>query len=511
MDRSLVQLVDDTGRRPATGCSRRSAPTPATSSTEAGEAAETRDRHLDYYVALRRAGSTGLRGGRSARLAGPGRRGDRQPARCSGLEHRLCWSGPGRPHGRDFSRCTCSRAATSRSDAPASRRPCDGPRRDEVDLAGTLGALCIVCYRAGDMVKAARLRRRGGCDRAPTRRCGHAGPSSPLARVGPVLGRCRPAGWRGPTSRKRQPRSRQTDDQLFQALNLAVLAWSYVDTSEATAPERCSTKAWRSRDVVNVPHARCYCLLVRGTLDMLEGGSTLPTLASTKPSSWPDAIGDHYAELFARGFLAYTHLFGGRYTDSRDLCERGLRAALDNRSPMGEAFMRMALGHLAFAEGALEAADGAARSLRFSSSSTCGRVPPRCVAPSRRRLPRHGRSRPKQASAPRTHSVLPRRPTRSMRSRGHSSPEASLAQLEGDPHRAEDLLHEALELAQARRAIVFFMGDSLEDLAAAVADQESLRGRGPPARCRPNSARRHRLPSLPGARAIPRNVHRGGP
>ena len=210
----------------------------------------------------------------------------------------------------------------------------EDPRRDEVDRAGALGTLCIVCYRAGAMVKAARY---GDEAVAIGRRIGD---SATLGRALHWRGWARfwgeselRGGWTD--FEEAEATLRQTDDRLFQALNLAVLAWSYVDTTEALRARALLDEGLALTEIVNVPHARCYCLLVRGALDMREGRIDAANAALDEALELANAIGDHYAELFARGFRAYADLFGGRYTEGRDLCERGLAGRTRPSQPHG--------------------------------------------------------------------------------------------------------------------------------------------------------------------------------
>ncbi len=468
VDRSLVQVVDDAGALTRYRLLETIRDYARHKLTDAGEAAETRDRHLDYYVAFAERAAAGLEGSDTLTWLA------RVDAEIDNLRAALDWSTESASRGRGV---RLVRLLTlywfARSDLAIGRARLEatlaGPRRDDVDRAGALSALCVVCYRAGDMAKATRF---GDEAVAIGRRLGDA------ATLGRALhwrgwARCwgeadLQGGWSD--FQEAQATLRQTDDHLFQALNLALLAWSYVDTSEASRARDLLDEALALTDAADVPHARCYCLLIRGQLDTLEGRIDAATARLDEALELANAIGDHYAEIFARGFLAYAHLFGGRYAESRDLCEHGLRVALDNRSPMGEGFMRMALGHLAFADGALDVAeDQLGTSFQLftivwqGAAAMCRALHAQVAA---------ARSQPAEAGQRAAEAIRLAQKTDTVNAIAWALiGQASLARLDGDPHRAEDLLHDVADLAH-QTGRVFFMGDVLEDLAAALADQD---------------------------------------
>ena len=220
VDRSLVQLVDDAGAHalPAARDDPRLRPLQADRCWRSRGDVGSAPRLLRV---LRRAGSIRTGGRRSARLAGPGRLGDRQSARRSGLEHRVRGVGVGGSAWCDVSRLYLF----ARSDLAIGRgrleATLEDPRSGEVDRAGALGTLCIVCYRAGEMVKAV-----GYGDEAVAigRRFGD---PATLGRALHWRGWARfwgEADLRGGWAdfEEADATLRPTDDRLFQALNLAV-------------------------------------------------------------------------------------------------------------------------------------------------------------------------------------------------------------------------------------------------------------------------------------------------
>ena len=468
VDRSMVQVVDDTGPQTRYRLLETIRAYALHKLVDGGEYDAARERHVDFYVSFAERATAGLEGpDLLAWLA-------RVDAEIDNVRTALGWSidsaGPDRG-ARLVGLLTLYWFA--RSDLAIGRArleaTLDSARGDGLDRVHALGALCVICYRAGDMAEGARY---GDEAIAIGRRLGDA---ATLGRALHWRGWVRcwgEADLQGAWSDFEEAAAllRHTDDHLFQALNLALFAWSYADTSEASRARALLNEGLAITEVVDVPHARCYCLVVRGYLDTLEGRLDTAAARLEEALELADEIGDHYAEIFARGFLAFTDLFRGSYQDGRDLCERGLGAALDNRSPMGEAVMRMALGHLAFAEDDL---DAAARQLEASfelfvrlwrgAAATCRAAQAQVAL---------AQSRPGEA---RQYAGEARHLGRQTDTVGATawalSAQASLARLDDDAHGAEDLLHDAIDLAYQtdRRS---FMCDHLDGLAAAVADQD---------------------------------------
>ena len=467
VDRSLVQVVDNVGAQTRYRLLETIRDYARHKLTDAGEAEATRDRHLDCYVAFCERASPGLGG--PALLAWL----SRVDADVDNLRAAPDWSTDSADPDRGprvvgllnlywFARSDLT-IGRARLEATL-----DNARRDGLDRADALSALCIVCYRAGDMAKAGGYgdeaiaigRRRGdACTlgralhwRAWVRFWGEAdrwGAWSDFEEASALL--------------------RQTDDRVFRALNLALAGLSYASTSEAPRARALLDEGLALTGVADAPHARCYCLVVLGYLDMFEGSLDSAAVHLDEALVLADEIGDHYAEILARMFLAYVDVFRGRYRDARELCEPGVAAALEHRSPNGEAFMRLALGNVDFAEGHL---DAAAAELERSFELFHLLMP--AIAAVSRAAQAHvalARSCPDEAHEYAAEALDLGRQTDTIFATAQAlSAQASLARLDGDAHRAEDLLHDALDLAH-QVAFRTFVCEILDILGTVVADQ----------------------------------------
>lgn len=466
VDRSLVHVIDDAGSQTRYRLLETIRAYAVRKLVEANERDTVGRRHLEFYVAFADRAARGLAGpdllawlarvdvesdNLRAALDTTSAPASGKQARIVGLLT-LYW----------FARSDLS-IGRSRLEAAL-----DSAAHDGIDRASALCALCVVCYRAGDMAKAARY----GDDAIRIAR--HLGDVRMLGQALHWRGwvRCwgeadRHGAWSA--FREAEALLRQTDDHVFQALNLALLAWSYADTSEAARARPLIDEGLALTDAVDVPHARCYCLIVGAYLDTLEGSLERAAARLDEAIALSTGIGDHYAGLFARGFLAYTDLVRGRRHDGRELCERGLSTALDHRSPMGEALMRMALGHLAFAQGdldtaadQLEAAFEMLALLWQGAAAMCRAVQSQVAI---------AQSRADEARRYAAEALTLGKETDTVGAVVWAMiAQASLARLDGAAQRAEDLLQGAVELSRqtGRRS---GMCDLLDDLAAAVADQ----------------------------------------
>ncbi|TML91779.1 MAG: LuxR family transcriptional regulator [Actinobacteria bacterium] len=438
--------------------------------TDASEAEATRDRHLDFYVAFAQQAAVGLEG--SALLPSLAR----VDTEIDNLRAALDWSTHSAE--RDRGLLLVGYLALywfARSDLAMGRGYLEATlehvHADERARAAALSALCLVSYRAGDMQAAARY----GDEAVDTgRRLGDAH----------TLGRA--LHWRGwvrywgQADRARgwadfeeaDALLRPTGDRLFQALNLALLAWAYVDTTEAGRSGPLLTESLTLARADELPHARCYGLLVLGYLDTYEGRLQTGAAHLNEAIELARAIGDHYAEIMSTCLLAHNNLFGGRYAEAGNLGERGLRAALDNRSPMGEAVMRLLRGLTAFAVGDLDAAGIELEAsyelflVLWPGGAAIARANHAHVA--------MAQSRPEEAQRFAAEALRVTEETdvvfAMIRALGV---QASLARLEGDRHRAEDLAHAALDLT-CRTAWPTLTCEVLDVLVPAIADHDRL-------------------------------------
>jgi predicted ATPase/DNA-binding CsgD family transcriptional regulator len=444
LDRSLVQVADEGGKRTRYRLLETIRDYARRKLTDAAENEAVRDRHLDFYVAFTEQAAAGMEGpDLIAWLA-------RVDKELDNFRAALDWSPrSSRPiRGQRlvglltlywFARSEQS-IGRSRLEATLDDGMGDGPER-----AGALSALCMVAYRGADMVAA---RRYGDEAVAIARTLGDAR----------TLGRA--LHWRawvrywGEGDRfgawadfeEAAELLRGNDDRLFQALNLALLAFSYTTTSEAPRARALLTEGLALTDGGAGPHARSYCLGFLGFVETLEGDFEDAPAHFDEALALAQVIGDPYAEILTRMCLAIMDSYRGRHREGCDLVERGLATALEHRSPNGEAFMRYALGSLAFAEARL---DIAASELEASFEILGAPMP---------MMGAICRSIQAQVAVEQSRLADARRYAAEALSLGLEtdtvgaiawglSAQASLARVEGDPHRAEDLLHDALDHA----------------------------------------------------------------
>lgn len=444
VNRSLVQVVHDPGALTRYRLLETIRDYARRKLSDAGEAEGIRDRHLDYFVSFSEQAAEGLEGANVvAWLA-------RIDTELDNLRAALDWS----PRSADpkrgqrlvglltlywFARSELS-VGLARLEATLLSSAGDG-----IDRAAALGALCMVAYRSGDMVGA----RSYGDEAVAIAR-----------RLGDESALCRSLHWRawvlhwGEGDRfaawtdfeEAVGLLQRIGDRVYKVLNLSLLAWTYVMTSEAPRARALLTEGLTLSGAGEVPHARCYCLLVLGYLEFYEGALDAAGSHLDEALALAREIRDPYAEICARLFLVYTDLYRGRYADARHWCEAGLAMALEHRSPNGEGFMRLALGSVAFAEGRLDdAATDAETSFRI-----VGPLMPSLGAISRglQANVAIALSRLTEASRYAAEAVRLGRETDTVGAiLWGLVAQASFARAHGDAHAAEDLIHEALDIA----------------------------------------------------------------
>jgi predicted ATPase/class 3 adenylate cyclase/DNA-binding CsgD family transcriptional regulator len=468
VDRSLVQVVYEAGRETRYRLLETIRDYARRRLTDTGEAEAIRDRHLDYYVTFTSHVASGLEGPDLIAWLG------RVDSELDNLRAALDWSsrssGPERGQRLVgpltlywFARSELS-IGRARLEASLTETAAAG-----LDRAGALSAMCMLAYRGGDMVKA-----RGYGDEAVAigRRLADAS----------ALGRA--LHWRawvrywGEGDRQgawadfeeAAALLPKAEDRVFQALNLALLAWSYATTSEAPRARPLLVESLPLTDAGAAPHARCYCLGVLGFLETLEGSTEHTEAHLGEALTLAQDVGDPYADICVRMFLGLLDLYRGRYREGRDRCERGLAMAIEHRSPNVEAFMRLVLANLAFAEGRL---DAAAAEIEISFAILGPLMPGiGAICRSVQAQIAVAESRFSDARRYAAEALSVGRETDTVAAVvGALSVQASLARIEGDAHSAEDLLHEAFDLLQ-QVGFRAAMCEILDDLAGAIADQD---------------------------------------
>jgi predicted ATPase/class 3 adenylate cyclase/DNA-binding CsgD family transcriptional regulator len=468
VDRSLVQVVDEAGTQTRCRLLETIRDYARRKLADAGEAESIRDRHLDYYVTFTRQAAAGLEGPDLVAWL------SRVDSELDNLRSALDWS-PRSPEPERGQRLVglLTPYWFARSELSIGRARLEasllGSAAEGLDRAGALSAMCMVAYRGGDMVKA-----RGYGDEAVAiaRRLADAS----------VLGRAlhwrawvrywgegdRLAAWAD--FEEAAALLRETDDRVFQALNLALLAWSYATTSEAPRARPLLVESLPLTDAGAAPHARCYCLGVLGFLETLEGTTEHTAAHLGEALTLAQDVGDPYADICVRMFLGHLDLYRGRYSEGRDRCERGLAMAIEHRSPNVEAFMRLMLASLAFAEGRLEAA---AADIEISFAILGPLMPGiGAICRSVQAQVAVAQSRLSDARRYAAEALSVGRQTDSVAAVVWGlGAQASLARIEGDAHTAEDLLHQGCDLLQ-QVGFRPMLCESLDDLAGAIADQD---------------------------------------
>lgn len=467
VDRSLVQVSEEAENRTRYRMLETIRDFARHKLSEAGEAEAVRDRHIEYYVAFAERAAAGLEGPHLLEWL------SRVDAELDNLRAAVDWS-PRSAEPNRGARLVGSLCLYwfARSELGIGRARLEtvleATSRDAPERSDALAAICAVCYRASDMVAGARY---GDEAIALARELGDA---RSLARA--LFFRAWVWEW-GEADHETAKNAfeeaaaifRETGDTAYRPLNLALYAWACVQASELARGRTLAEEALALTDANPAPHARCYCLISVGLFRLNEMRMGDVNAHLREAITTAQKIGDHYAEICARMFLTWALVPTGRLEEARASCEQGLATALKHRSPNCESFMRLALANVYLSEGSLDRAAAeidAALELTGHTMPVMGaicRVFKAGIAVARSQLDDARRLADKGISLARRASFL--------QGIVHGlEVKATLARLEGEPHRAEDLLHEVLDLTSRADSPYFALG-LLDDLAAAVSDQ----------------------------------------
>jgi ATP/maltotriose-dependent transcriptional regulator MalT len=464
--RSLVQVVEDAGPQTRYRMLETIRDYARHKLTDSGETATVRDRHLDHCVSFAEQAATGLEGpDLVAWLA-------RVDTELDDLRAAMDWSTRSADSERGV-RLVGLLALYwfARSDLGIGRArleaTLDHASTDGIDRANALSALCMIAYLGGDMAPAARF----GDEAIAIGR--HLGDARTLGRA--LHCRAWVRFW-GEADRfgawadfeEAGALLAEADDRVFRALNAALHGWSCAGSSEEPRARALLTEALALSG--EAPHARCYALVVLGWLDSLEGNLDSAAAHFEEGLTLAGPIGDHYVDIFAHFFLGYLELFRGRYAQARERSERGLAMALEHRSPNNEACMRLLLGFLALAEGDLDAA-GEEADASFELFSQVMPLWATAFCRAAQALVALARSEHHDAGEYAVDALMRGRDADNVPAIEWAlQVQAALARLDGDAHRAEDLLHDALDIAHHAGLRTSESG-FLDALGAAVADQ----------------------------------------
>jgi predicted ATPase/class 3 adenylate cyclase/DNA-binding CsgD family transcriptional regulator/tetratricopeptide (TPR) repeat protein len=470
VDRSLVQVVEEKTNRTRYRLLESIRDFARHKLADAGEAEVTRDSHLDYCVAFAERAASGMGGPdlvrwlsivdgeldnlRAALDFSPQ---SSDPDRGARIVGSLC------PYWFARSELGIGRA---RLEAVV-----DAVRRDAPAWAGALAALSWTSYRAGDMAAGAHhgdaaiaVARELGDRRSLARALHYRGWVSEWGESDHV------AAW--DAFAEADSLFAEIGDTAYRALNLAMYGWSCAQSSELFRAQPLLEEGMALTDAAPAPHARCYLHVSMGLLTLAEGRLADAEQHVTKAIALAEEIGDHYAEVCARLFLNWTLLAYGRFEEAHSSCMHGLEIALKHRSPNCESFMRTALGTLYLYEGRIDDAAAeleasfelAGKSMPVIAADCLVGLAAVALADSKldeaRRLADEGVRLGREVDFPAAivQGVVV---------------QATLARFDGEAHRAEDLLHEALDLVY-ESGHRFFVSGILQPLAGAVADQGRL-------------------------------------
>ncbi len=434
---------------------------------DAGEAAAVQDRHLDYYAAVAEDAAPHLEGPHLLAWL------DRLDEDIDNLRAAMDWS----PTSSDPSRglriagwltlfwLARSQLAEARTRLEVALG-CSTSQ--DVDRCRALTALCYVATGAGDMP----LGRRCGEEAvALGRRIGDPRTLAFALHSLAVLVIFSQPNPRMALSLANEAitAARAAEEDLILAAALNTTGTASWATGE---PPRFAREHLTEGQAVARGTGRLYPLMMGlvtlGWIDVLEGRFDDAATRLDEALIRSQELKDAHSEALGRIARGWLDLYRGRYDDAREQLRLGLARAVEY--PFGEANVRRVLCRLAYAQGDLEAA--AAELDRLLELLTV-MVPwdwATCKA-----LQAHvelARSHPEEA----------RRCARDALSHARTTnfalalvlalgADGALGRLDGEPDRAEDRFHDALEVAQ-RAHLAPDACEALEGLGAAVADQQ---------------------------------------
>jgi ATP/maltotriose-dependent transcriptional regulator MalT len=211
-------------------------------------------------------------------------------------------------------------------------------------------------------------------------------------------------------------------------------------------------------------------LLELGWIDVLQGRFDAAATRLDEAIFLIQELKDARYEGAGRAFRGLLDLYQGRYDEAHEQLRLGLAGGLENRNPFGEAIGRRVRCQLEYAQGDLDAAAGEFDRVLELVTVMFPWDWAACKA-----LQAHvelARSRPEEARHCARDALSQARTTNYPPALALAlGADGALARRDGEPDRAEDRFHEALEVALNTR-LVPDACDALEALATAVADQQ---------------------------------------
>jgi predicted ATPase/class 3 adenylate cyclase/DNA-binding CsgD family transcriptional regulator len=209
-------------------------------------------------------------------------------------------------------------------------------------------------------------------------------------------------------------------------------------------------------------------LVFLGLIDVVQGRFDDAATRLDKSITLNQELRDARLETLARSGRGWLDLYRGRYDEAREQLRLGLAGAVEN--PPGEALARAVLCRLKYAQGDLEAAAAELdRELELLA------VMLQWERAECRALQAHvelARSRSEEARQCARDALSQARTTNYPPALALAlGADGALARLDGEPERAEDLFHDALEVS-LRACLVPNACEALEALGGAVSDQQ---------------------------------------
>ncbi|HEX2038489.1 MAG TPA: LuxR C-terminal-related transcriptional regulator [Acidimicrobiales bacterium] len=457
VDRSLVQVAGGAGSATRYRMLETIADYARHRLADAGEAEEARERHLAWCISFAQRARAGLEGPDQVDWLA------RVDAELDNLRAALDWnpSAATRVVG-DLLAYWFARSEVAVGRDRLEAVLCDRHGDDRVERVEALTALCLVAYRAGDMVAAARhgdeavaLGRRLG-DRRALGRALHFRAWVRYWGEGDHTG-----AWAG--FEEAESLLRDTAD-MVRGLNLAMLGWSCIDTRRAPEARALLEEGLRLSPAVGAPRANA--LFALGWRDNLEGRTDDARAHLDEALRTAQAVGDRYVEILCLSVLALLDVDAGRLAEAQARCERGLALALEHRMPTGEASMRFAAAMVLMAAG-----DAGAAAAELDAAHA--RSPMRWFAAVARAFQANVALAGARTDEARSYAEEALRLGSESDSVSAVSMAlvtlAELARREPDLREAERLLHEALERAH-HAGFTRVTAAALEGLAAVAAD-----------------------------------------
>jgi predicted ATPase/DNA-binding CsgD family transcriptional regulator len=436
---------------------------------DAGEAAVIQDRHLGHYEAVVADASRHLQGPHTLVWL------DQLDVEIDNLRAAMDWS----LHSTDRNRGLRIPAWlfgywVARSHLTEARRRLEAAlaysTSQDVDQCRALAALCYVAELSGDMP----LARRSG-EKAVVLGRQIDDPEAlaiALSLLATVLTDVQPDHEARSLADEALIAARAAGNQYLLALALVVSGRASWTAGEPHRAREYFTEGLTLARKAGSPTPLLQVMTLLGWMDVLEGRFDAAAVLLDEASILSQELKDARLEAHVWSDRGLLDLYRGRYDDAHEGLRHGLARAVEDHNPYGEADMRRAICWLNYAQGDSEAA---AAELDWVLGPQTGMSPwewDRAWYTALRAHVELARSRADEGR----HCAQDALSQARMTNFGPAlvlalSADGACARLDGEPDRAEDRFHEALEVTH-QACLLPGACDVLEALAGAVADQQ---------------------------------------